>query len=230
MGFLPDEVDKGGAPELVRKRPALCLGETHQRCLDGEGDLRAQTDGRLKGLQCLVPAVRIARIVGLAHAADQHVQAPAMPERRRIDEEHQVAPRNEGGGEAGLGHDDFGLGRQRRIADRPEAGDIDHMIGTEACGPVRKALGNGRADALPALEFDAVPLAVVEADGIHAGVAVQSVARQVVESWPPENKTKAPAGSAAGDDAMDCCLQIGPKTRGRASWTYTPSRSRPPRL
>ena len=51
------------------------------------------------------------------------------------------------------------------------------MIGTEACGPVRKALGNGGAHAAPALEFDGVPLAVVEADRLHAGVALQSVAQ-----------------------------------------------------
>ena len=69
--------------------------DRHQRRLERETRVHAEGDRRGKRLQRLFAAIGIAGKVGLAHAADQPVEATAIPDRGREGEEQQVAARYE---------------------------------------------------------------------------------------------------------------------------------------
>ena len=72
------------------------LVEPHQRRLDRHRRVQAEAERDLQRLQRVVAAVGVAGVVGLAHAADQHVEAAPVGHRRREGEEQQVAARHEG--------------------------------------------------------------------------------------------------------------------------------------
>ena len=69
------------------------------------------------------------------------------------------------------------------------------MIWPEPRTPSGEDAGDLAPHGLPALKFHAVALAIVEANGLDAAVAVERVARQTVESCPPENNTNAAPSS-----------------------------------
>ena len=135
VGVLDDEIDERLAAERVRQRPGLGLGQPHQRRLDLERHLRAEPDRLLERAQGRVAAIRIAGIVRLAHAADERMQSAPVAERRRIGEEHEIAPRHEGRRQAGGEHLDLGAGGERGLADGAEARDVDHMVRPEPRAP-----------------------------------------------------------------------------------------------
>ena len=62
---------------------------------------------------------------------------------------------------------------QRGFGDGAERGHVHELVGTEPPGPARKTVADGGEDILAAFEFDAVTLAVVEADGLDARETIQ---------------------------------------------------------
>src|SRR5262245_53927814 len=70
MSLFDDESDESLAAEPFGERPGLGLGEAHQRRLDSEGNLRAESDRLLQSAKGCVAAVGIAGEIRLAHAAD----------------------------------------------------------------------------------------------------------------------------------------------------------------
>ena len=121
-------------------------------------------------LQRRVAAIGIAGIIRLAHAADQRGEPAPIAERGGVSEEHEIAPRHEGDGQARRQHDDLGIRGQRGVADGAEARDVEHMVRPEPRRPSGAASRDLRAHTLAAFELDAVALAVVEADGLDASV------------------------------------------------------------
>ena len=93
VAFLDDQLDQRLAAERLGQRPGLRLGQPHQRRLDGEGAPMPSFSARLQRVQRVAPAVGIAGIVGLAHAADQRVQPAPVGQGRGVGEEDQIAAR-----------------------------------------------------------------------------------------------------------------------------------------
>jgi hypothetical protein len=65
------------------------------------------------------------------------------------------------------------------------------MVVSQTPLPMAKVLAQGCQDAQAGIEFDAVALAIVKADGLHMRKVLSAQARQVVESCPPEKSTRA---------------------------------------
>ena len=70
MGFGADELHQGGAAELLRHAPRRRLVDPHQRRMEHEPRLHAEIERALHRLDGIVATVRIAAVIGLAHARD----------------------------------------------------------------------------------------------------------------------------------------------------------------
>ena len=124
------------------------------------------------------------------------MQSAPVAERRGIGEEHEVPPRHEGARQPRCQHLDLGLGGQRRVGDGAEARDVEHMVGPEPRTPGWEDAGDLAPHRLPALQFHAVPLAIVEANGLHAASSGRAHERgRRSRSCPPENNTSAAPSS-----------------------------------
>ena len=67
--------------DILRQRPGLGLGQGHQRRLDDHRLVEAEAEGLFHGVEGVAAAVRIAREIRLAHAADQRVDTAPVSER-----------------------------------------------------------------------------------------------------------------------------------------------------
>ena len=70
VGVLADQVDQPCPAEFVRQLPGRGLVQPHQRRVQFELPGHAEIERDLQRLDGLVAAIRIAGIIGLAHAAD----------------------------------------------------------------------------------------------------------------------------------------------------------------
>ena len=135
----------------------------------------------------------IAGIIGLAHAGDQVLQPAPIGQRRGEGEEDQVAAGDEGVGQAVRLHGDRGVAGQRGVGDRPRsASSVDQWSSPSRRRPVRDArgaAGRGRCRGSPARRGGAGRNRSRWSRHGRSGRSAQ--ARQVVESWPPENSTRA---------------------------------------
>jgi hypothetical protein len=131
------------------------------------------TQRQLQRLDGIVPAIRVAGKIGLADAGHDMLDAPPIGGDRRHGQKQQVSPRHEGIGQAVRLHGDFGLSRQRCLAEFSDDPGIDDMIRAELRRPVRE-LGAQRAENRRAdVQFHPVALAIVEADRLDAREAVK---------------------------------------------------------
>src|SRR6185312_1143364 len=138
-----------------------------------EGAADAEGQDPLHRVHGLAPAVRIARIVRLAHAADQGVQPAPVGERGGIGQEDEIAPRYEGRGQPALGGLDRPLGGQRGLADGAERADIQMVVRADTLAPYGKFGPQPRPDIKARRELRGVSLAVVEAHGLDPLEPVQ---------------------------------------------------------
>ena len=129
-----------------------------------------------RGLQCLdglVAAVRIAGIVGLAHAADDMGDAAPVGQRGGEGQEHQVAAGHEGVGQAVGAHGDRDIAGQRGVGDIGQSGNIQRMALAELFCPIRAQRSHAVEQAVPALQLDGVALPVIESEHFDALKALQ---------------------------------------------------------
>ena len=101
--------DRGRAP---RSRP---YRSTSAGCQDHEPMIHSKDKVACSAFDRVVAAIRIARVVGLAHAADQMPQAAAIGNRRRKGQKTYVAPRDKGVRQA-VGLKRLPVLGQRRVA------------------------------------------------------------------------------------------------------------------
>src|SRR6187551_2084899 len=177
VSFFKNHLDQVIASEFLRERPSLGLGSPHQWRLDREGNFRAEPDGLLERAQRSIATIGVARIIGLAHAANQHMEPTPVAKRRGIDEEEKIAARYEGGGKAGGKHHNLRVARERRIAHPAEARHVQQMVWSEPLVPSREPPRHLLAHVHAALKLDTMPLAIVEADGLDPWVAAQGISK-----------------------------------------------------
>ena len=91
----------------------------------------------LHRLDGVVAAIRIAGIVGFAHAGDEMLRPAPIGERRGKGEKDEVAARHERGRQAAIRHCDRDIAGQRSLRNLPERREVDHMIVAEARRPLR---------------------------------------------------------------------------------------------
>src|SRR5258706_2556971 len=170
--LVDDEIHERLAAELLRHAPGLGLREPHERRLGREARVHAQAERDLKRLDGVVAAIRIAGEVGLAHSPDQAADAAPVGERAGEREEEEIAPGHERVRQARRLHPDLDVVGHRRGAERIQHIHFEHVVLAEARSPARKFFLQLLEDPRPAIQLDAVALAVVEADGPHALVAL----------------------------------------------------------
>jgi len=170
---LDDQLDEHVSAEVMRPIPRPGLIHVHEWGLDLERRIHAERERLAQRLQGFVAAVGVARIVGLAHAADQGADAAAIGQRRGVGKEQQVASRHERIRQAGPAHLDGDIARQARFADAPERGQLEHMVVAEARAPPRKGDPEPPQQLLPRRHLDVVPLAIGKPHRFDAAVALE---------------------------------------------------------
>ena len=167
------QFDQGIASESMGQLPRLGLVEPHQRCFHREALIHAERQRYLHRLERVITAVGIARIVGLAHAADQHADVASIGDRGRIGEKQQIAARHEGGRQTLRADADLCRLGQRRVGQPAQLAHRDQVVVTEPRCPKREEFAQRSEYPRSHLQFDRVALAVVEADGLNPFIARQ---------------------------------------------------------
>ncbi len=78
VGLLEDQVEQRRSAEVLRQFEGRRLVDPHQRRVQNKAALHAEIERHLQRLDAVVAAVRIAGVVGLAHAGDDVADAAAM--------------------------------------------------------------------------------------------------------------------------------------------------------
>ena len=173
VGLGADQFHERVAAEFLRQLPRSGLVEPHQRRLEQKAPVHAERQRDLHRLERVVAAVGIARVIRLAHAADQHVDVAPVGDRGRVCEEQQVAARNERVRQPRVRHPYLGCAGERGARQLPQLAHRDEVIFTEPARPAREAGAQSVQHERPHLEFDGVPLSVVEPDRLDLAVAVE---------------------------------------------------------
>src|SRR5207237_5732041 len=113
------------------------------------------------------------RVVGLAHAAHQRLDAAPIRERSRGGEEKQVAAGHEGGGQAARARRDLGVAGERAVAELAQELELHDGVGAQLRRPVWKRALERIQSFDAAGELDRMALAVIEADRLDARVEAE---------------------------------------------------------
>ena len=89
VAVLQRNLNQRIAAQLMRQRPCFGLVDMHERRVDDVA-FHAFVNGLLQRVQRIAATIGIARIIGLAHAADQHAQSAPISQRRAIGEEQRL--------------------------------------------------------------------------------------------------------------------------------------------
>ena len=171
VGLFDDELHQRITAEVLRELPGRRLVDPHERRLDGETPRHSERQRHLRRLDRVVAAVRVAREIRLAHAADEHLDAAAIGECRRQRQENQIAPGDECIGQLRFLHFECHFAGERGLADLAEQAEVEQMVFAEALGPVWEGIGQQPKSALARIELRSMALPVVEADGLYALMA-----------------------------------------------------------
>ncbi len=160
-------------PSSSRQLPGRGLVEPHQRRVQFERSGHAEIERGLQRLDGLVAAIRIAGIIGLAHAADDVGDAAPVGQRRGEGQEHQIAAGHEGVGQAVGAHRDRDIAGQRGIGNLRQRRNLQGVAVAEPGRPIRAQRLHAVEQIGAAFEFDGVALAVVEAERFDPRKALQ---------------------------------------------------------
>ena len=120
------------------------------------------------GLHGVIAAIGVARVIGLAHAGNDDRQTPTIGQRASQREKQQIAPRHKSIGQTVGLHGKRYIVGQRRAANLLEHIKREHMILAQTRCPVWKTLGKLLTHGGAHGHLDAVALAVVKAQRLHA--------------------------------------------------------------
>ena len=231
MGVLDDQVDERRAAQPPGHLPGAGLVDPHERRLDGEGRVHAKRQRPGQGLERVVAAVGVARVVGLTHAADQGADAAAVGERGGVGEEQEVAAGHERVRQAGCRHLEGGVAGERRVADLAEGGEVEHVVRPEPRGPPGIVGGEGLAHGAALDQLHGVPLAVAEAHRLDPAVALErrgeadrGCARRRTIQGPP-SRSSPRHGSASPDPE---CGDVAGYDKRPVIWAARPAQSADP--
>ncbi|KAG1245081.1 hypothetical protein G6F68_015200 [Rhizopus microsporus] len=147
------------AAQRLGKRPGLRFVDPHERGLDGDAAAQAQAQRHLLRLDRVIAAVGIAREVGFAHAADQHVQLTAVAQRSGQRQEKQIAAGHERVGQAIGLHLDGAVARHGGIAHLAQHLQVQQVVFAQPRRPLREARADVAQHVQAGIQFNAVPLA-----------------------------------------------------------------------
>jgi Insecticide toxin TcdB middle/N-terminal region/Insecticide toxin TcdB middle/C-terminal region/Salmonella virulence plasmid 65kDa B protein len=211
--LVADQLDECVAAEIAGQRPGCGLVAPHQRRPDHKPMIHAERQGRLKCLQRIVATIGIARVIGLAHAADEMAQPASICDRRRQHKEHQIAARNEGVRQPSLAEGDRGLAGQCGIADPAQHGAVDDVVTAEPRIPIRKFAAQARYHRHAAPELDPVALPVIKTDRFDLGKTLERPAetrRRILTAGKEDKRFLRPAygwfGRRNGHSSRDSSL------------------------
>ena len=100
VALLDDQRDERFAAEFLREAPGGGLVDVHQRRENLDRPVEAERERARGRFDRRLAAIRIAGIIGLAHAADERRNTAAIGERRGEGEKEDVSARHEGVGQA----------------------------------------------------------------------------------------------------------------------------------
>ena len=137
MGVFADQIDQACPTELMRELPGRGLVQPHQRRVQLEVLGHAEVERGLQRLDGLVAAIRIAGVIGLAHAADDVTDAAPVGQRRGEGEKHQIAAGHERVGQAIRAHRDRDIAGQRGIGNFGQRWYLQRMALAKPLSPLR---------------------------------------------------------------------------------------------
>ena len=135
MGLLDNEFEQRLAADLPGHGEGRRLIDPHQRRMDDEAPIHAETERNLHGLDGVVAAIGVTGVVGLAHAGDDVAGAAAIGERAGEAEKDKVAAGHKGGRQAAVGDLDCGLAGERGVGNIRERIEFNHVVVAKPCLP-----------------------------------------------------------------------------------------------
>jgi hypothetical protein len=173
VGFFEDEIHKRFAAKRLGKPKSFCLVAPHQRGLYDEAAVHPEVYGKLHGLDSIVPAVGIARIIGFAHAAKDVFEAAPVGERRRKCQEQEISPGDKSIGQTRSAGFNVDVMRHCRLRDLPQGLDAHDVILAETVAPGGKIFADRFQDYLALAEFDVMSLAIIETDRLNELMTIE---------------------------------------------------------
>ena len=170
---LADQIDQPCPAQIVRQLPGRRFIQPHQRRMQFEWFGHAQIERGIQRLDGLVAAIRIAGIIRLAHPADDVTDAAAVGQRSGEGEKHQIAARHERIGQAVLAHLDRDVTRQRGIGNRGQGRNVQRVAFAQLPRPIRPQGFDPVQQAVAAVKFDGMTLAVAESERFDVRKALQ---------------------------------------------------------
>src|ERR1700716_3027651 len=148
--------------------------EPHQRRVQFELLVHTEIERDLQRPDGLIAAIRIAGIIGLAHAADDVRDAAPVGQRSRKGQKHQIAAGHEGVGQSVFAHRDRDIARQRGVGDRGQCRNVQGVAVTEFGRPVRPQRFHALQQTVAAIKLDGMTLPVIETEHLDVRKTLQS--------------------------------------------------------
>jgi hypothetical protein len=173
VGLFNHELAELGAADPFGEFEGRRLVDPHQRRVQHEAPVHAESERQLHRLDGIVAAIGIARVIRLAHAGNEMLDAAPVGDRAGKGKENEIASRHEGGRQAVGGHFDLRVAGKRGLGNLAERVEIDDVILAEPLLPFRIECRELVADARPHRHLDAMTLTVFETDRLDARKACQ---------------------------------------------------------
>ena len=173
VGISPDEIDQSRAAEVVSEVPGSSFVEPHQWGVKRVSLIHSKADRDLQGLDRIIPAIRIARVIGFAHPTYDVPCIPLESNRSSYGQEQQISAWDEGVWEPGASEFNLSYASQRGVADLAQYAEVDHVIFAESVDPLGKGLLERREKYSSYFKFDGMGLAIVESDCFYMLKALQ---------------------------------------------------------
>jgi hypothetical protein len=173
MAVLDNKIKKRLTANLRRHSKCISLVDPHKRGMDGDAFVEPEGQRDLHGFNGVVAAIRVARIVRLAHASNKMTRTASVGQRPRKTEKNQVAARHKGRWQAAIGNLDRGFTGKSGIRNGGERFKLDQMIVVLARFPICIQRGHILAQARANAEFNRMALPVIEAKCLNSRKTLQ---------------------------------------------------------
>ena len=123
MGVLDNDIEEALPGDVAGQSEGRRLVDPHQRRMDGDAPVEPEAERHLHRLDGVVAAIRIAGIIGFAHAGDDMAGAAPIRQGTGEGEKDQVARRHERVRQTAVGKGNRRLRGQRAVGNSGERVD-----------------------------------------------------------------------------------------------------------
>ena len=146
MAVLDDEIKERFTADLLRHGESFRLVDPHQRRVDRDSLVKAESEDYLHGFDGIVAAVRVTGIVSFTHARYQMAGAAPVGQRAGKAEKNKITAGHEGGWQTAPGHLDGSFASERGVGEVARRPRRNSRAGIVLLGYWRSAVGGCGGD------------------------------------------------------------------------------------